>query len=184
MKITKTELEGCFVIEPQVFMDSRGYFFESYNAQKFNEATGLEVNFVQDNEALSEHGVVRGLHLQRAPFLQAKLLRVLMGKILDVAVDVRQDSPTYGRHFAIELSAENKLQLFVPRGMAHGYSVLSERALVAYKCDMQYSREHEDGIYLLDKELNIDWKIDEKKMILSEKDQRQKSFKEFEAIRL
>ena len=184
MNISPTKLNGCFVIEPQIFRDERGYFFESYNQQRFFEATGLQIDFRQDNQAKSQFGVVRGLHLQRNPALQAKLVRVLEGKILDVAVDVRKDSPTYGQHVAVELSAENNLQLFIPHGFAHGYSVLSENAVVAYKCDTLYNKDSEDGIYLFDKTLNIDWKIKTDDAILSEKDKHQKSFAEFQPIAL
>lgn len=184
MKVTQTALKGCFIVEPAVFYDDRGYFFESYNAEKFREITGLDLKFVQDNQAKSQHGVVRGLHLQRKPYLQSKLVRVLEGKILDVAVDVRKNSPTYGKFTAVELSAENNLQLFVPKGFAHGYSVLSETAVVAYKCDEVYDKSSEDGIYLFDNELNIDWKISTHEAVLSEKDKNQKKFSEFEPIEL
>lgn len=184
MKITQTKLKGCFILEPTIFKDDRGYFFESYNHQKFKEATGLDLVFLQDNQAKSQYGVIRGLHLQRKPSLQAKFLRVLEGKILDVAVDVRLNSPTYGEHIAIELSAENNLQLFIPHGFAHGYSVLSETAVVAYKCDTVYDKDSEDGIYLFDETLNIDWQIPMDKAILSEKDKNQASFADFQAIAL
>lgn len=184
MKITQTKLSGCFVVEPEIYKDERGYFFESYNHQKFKEATGLEMVFLQDNQAKSQYGVVRGLHLQRKPALQAKFLRVLEGKIRDVAVDVREDSPTYGQHVSIELSAENNLQLFIPHGFAHGYSVLSETAVVAYKCDALYDKESEDGIYLFDEDLNIDWGIPMEDVILSEKDKNQGSFAAFKAIEI
>lgn len=184
MKITQTKLQGCFIAEPQVFKDERGYFFESYHHQKFKDATGLDMLFLQDNQAKSQYGVVRGLHLQRQPALQTKFVRVLEGKILDVAVDVRKDSPTYGEHVAVELSHENNLQLFVPHGFAHGYSVLSETAVVAYKCDGFYNKDSEDGIYLYDDVLNIDWQIPREKAILSEKDLNQSSFKDFEPIAL
>lgn len=184
MKITQTKLKGCFIVEPQVFKDDRGYFFESYNHQKFKEATGLDLVFLQDNQAKSQYGVIRGLHLQRNPSLQAKFLRVLEGKILDVAVDVRLNSPTYGEHFAIELSAENNLQLFIPHGFAHGYSVLSETAVVAYKCDTVYDKESEDGIYLFDEDLNIDWRVPNEDAILSDKDKNQASFADFKPIKL
>ena len=184
MKITPTHLEGCFIVEPQIFRDERGYFFESYNHERFREATGLEMNFLQDNQAKSQYGVIRGLHLQRNPSLQAKFVRVLEGRILDVAVDVRKGSPTYGQHVAVELSDENNLQLYIPHGFAHGYSVLSDAAVVAYKCDELYDKSSEDGIYLFDRELNIDWKIKPEEAILSEKDKHQKSFAEFEPIQL
>lgn len=184
MKITQTKLAGCFIVTPQIFEDERGYFFESYNHQKFKEATGVDLIYLQDNQAKSQYGVVRGLHLQRKPALQAKFLRVLEGKILDVAVDVRKDSPTYGEHVAVELSADNNHQLFIPHGFAHGYSVLSETAIVAYKCDTLYNKESEDGIYLFDENLAIDWKIPRDEAILSEKDKNQPSFADFKAIEL
>ncbi|MXV38577.1 dTDP-4-dehydrorhamnose 3,5-epimerase [Flavobacteriaceae bacterium Ap0902] len=182
MKITETKLKGCFIIEPQIFEDERGYFFESYNFNKLKEATGIDLIFYQDNQAKSQYGVVRGLHLQRKPSLQTKLVRVLEGKILDVVVDVRENSPTYGNHVAVELSDENKVQLYVPHGFAHGYSVLSDTAIVAYKCDDFYDKDSEDGIYLYDSTLNIDWKIPQKDAILSEKDKNQKFFKDFEPV--
>lgn len=182
MNITQTNLKGCFIVEPQIFRDSRGYFFESYNHEKFKQATGLDITFLQDNQAQSQYGVVRGLHLQRQPALQAKFVRVLEGKILDVAVDVRLNSSTYGQHVAVELSAENNKQLFIPHGFAHGYSVLSPTAVVAYKCDSLYDKQSEDGIYLFDDELNIDWKIPQKDVILSEKDKQQALFQEFTPI--
>ena len=184
MKITPTPLEGCFTIEPQKFEDERGYFFESYNEAKFREATGIDITFRQDNQAKSQYGVVRGLHLQRKPALQAKLIRVLEGEILDVAVDVRKNSPTYGQHVAVILSAENNQQLFVPHGFAHGYSVLSESAVVAYKCDALYDKTSEDGLDLFDSDLNIDWIIPQEKAIISDKDKNQKSLKKFEPIEL
>ncbi|MDG4949429.1 dTDP-4-dehydrorhamnose 3,5-epimerase [Weeksellaceae bacterium KMM 9724] len=184
MKITQTKLEGCFIVKPQIFKDERGYFFESYNFQRFKEATGIDLLFMQDNQAKSQYGVIRGLHLQRKPSLQTKFLRVLEGEILDVAVDVRKDSPTYGQHVAVELSAENNLQLYIPHGFAHGYSVLSETAVVAYKCDAFYDKDAEDGIYLFDEDLNIDWGIPKDKAILSEKDLNQKLFSDFKAVEL
>jgi dTDP-4-dehydrorhamnose 3,5-epimerase len=153
-----------------VFNDSRGYFFESFNQQKFNELTGTNTIFVQDNQAFSSFGVLRGLHYQLNPFSQAKLVSVLHGKVLDVAVDIRKNSATYGQHFSIELSDENKTQLFVPRGFAHGYVVLSETAHFFYKCDNFYSKENEGGIAFNDSSLNIDWQIELSKAILSDKD--------------
>ena len=164
------------------YLKTKEDFFESYNHQKFKDATGLNLVFLQDNQAKSQYGVIRGLHLQRQPSLQAKFLRVLEGKILDVAVDVRLNSPTYGEHIAIELSAKNNLQLFIPHGFAHGYSVLSETAVVAYKCDTVYDKESEDGIHLFDENLNIDWKIPKDKAMLSEKDLNQKNFTDFKPI--
>jgi dTDP-4-dehydrorhamnose 3,5-epimerase len=170
MRATETKLSGCFVIEPNVFKDDRGYFFESYNQDKFEAAIGKKVNFIQDNEAFSSYGVLRGLHFQTGSYAQAKLVRVLQGIVLDVAVDLRKESDTFGQYFAIELSAENKLQLFVPRGFGHGYAVLSDTAAFAYKVDNTYSKENEGGIVWNDKRLNIDWKIAEADVLLSDKD--------------
>lgn len=176
MKFTETYLKGCYIIEPSVFEDSRGYFFESYHELKFREATQQEVRFVQDNQSKSSYGVVRGLHMQRGEFAQSKLVRVLKGKILDVAVDIRENSPTYGQHFAVELSEENKKQFYIPKGFLHGFSVLSEEAIVFYKCDAFYNKESEDGVNPLCEELNIDWGIPREQMLLSEKDQNAQSF--------
>jgi dTDP-4-dehydrorhamnose 3,5-epimerase len=170
LKIFETPIKDLLVIQPTVFNDSRGYFFESFNQQKFNELTGTNTIFVQDNQAFSSFGVLRGLHYQLNPFSQAKLVSVLHGKVLDVAVDIRKNSATYGQHFSIELSDENKTQLFVPRGFAHGYVVLSETAHFFYKCDNFYSKENEGGIAFNDSSLNIDWQIDLSKAILSDKD--------------
>ena len=170
MKVTETKLKGCFIIEPQVFKDSRGYFFESFNAGKFEALTGQNGSFVQDNQSASTYGVVRGLHFQKGEHAQAKLVRVLEGMVLDVAVDIIEGSETYGEYVCVELSAENNLQLYVPRGFAHGFSVLSERAVFAYKCDNGYNKESEGGIRFDDPLLNIDWGIPEDKMQLSDKD--------------
>ena len=178
MKITETEIQGLFVIEPEVFGDSRGYFFESFSRRKFEEATGIQVDFVQDNESKSSYGVVRGLHFQKAPYSQAKLVRVIKGRVLDVAVDLRPDSPTFGKYRAMELSEENHLQFFIPKGFAHGFSVLSEEAVLQYKCDDYYAPDHEGGIAWDDPELNIDWKIPEDKVIVSKKDTGLPSFRE------
>ncbi|ANQ50244.1 dTDP-4-dehydrorhamnose 3,5-epimerase [Flammeovirga sp. MY04] len=171
MKITSTKLKDCYIIEPQIFGDERGYFFESFHLKKFTEATGLAVNFVQDNQSSSTYGVIRGLHYQKGVHAQAKLVRVLSGKVIDVAVDLRPDSETYGQFEAVELSAENRRQLFVPRGFAHGFSVLTQSAEFAYKCDNYYNKESEGGIKYNDPELNIDWQIPAGKEIISEKDQ-------------
>ncbi|OHX67021.1 dTDP-4-dehydrorhamnose 3,5-epimerase [Flammeovirga pacifica] len=171
MKITSTKLKDCYIIEPQIFGDDRGYFFESFHLNKFTKATGLAVNFVQDNQSSSTFGVIRGLHFQKGVHAQAKLVRVLSGKVIDVAVDLRPDSETYGQFEAVELSAENRRQLFMPRGFAHGFSVLSETAEFAYKCDNYYNKESEGGIIYNDPDLNIDWKIPIGKEIISEKDQ-------------
>ncbi len=170
MTATETKLKGCFIIEPSVFQDDRGYFFESYNQQTFNNLIGKPVNFVQDNESFSSRGVIRGLHFQEGEFAQAKLVRVIKGSVLDVAVDIRKDSPTFGQHIAIELTEENKRQLFVPRGFAHGFSVLSDTAIFSYKCDNFYNKNAEAGILYNDQSLNIDWKIKPEEAQLSEKD--------------
>lgn len=166
----ETKLKGCFIIEPKVFEDSRGYFFESFNREKFNELVGLDVNFVQDNESYSTKGVLRGLHYQTGDFAQAKLVRVIKGKVLDVVVDIRKDSSTYGQHIAVELSEENKRQFFVPRGFAHGFIVLSDTAIFSYKCDNFYNKASERGIIYNDPELNIDWQLPENELIISKKD--------------
>lgn len=178
MKITETQLKGCFLIEPTVIGDERGYFYESYHLGKFEEATGQRIQFVQDNESKSKYGVVRGLHMQRGTYAQAKLVRAISGNILDIAVDVRKDSPTYGQSISVELSGENKKQLFIPEGFLHGFSVLSEEATVYYKCNAFYHKESEDGVNPLDMDLQIDWQIPSSEMLLSEKDQHAKSFRE------
>ncbi len=169
MKVIQSKLKGLYVIEPDVFKDTRGYFLETYSEKRYLEHN-LNAKFVQDNESLSSYGVVRGLHFQIAPYAQTKLLRVVYGKILDIALDIRQGSETYGQYCAVELSAENKEQFYIPRGFAHGFAVLSETAIVNYKCDNFYNKDAERGIYPLDKTLNIDWKIQQKDMIISEKD--------------
>lgn len=170
MQAQETKLKGCFILEPQVFGDARGYFFESFNSLKFEALTGQNAHFVQDNQSSSTYGVVRGLHFQKGEHAQAKLVRVLEGVVLDVAVDLRPDSPTYLQWVAVELSAENKLQLYVPRGFAHGFSVLSPTAVFAYKCDNHYNKASEGGVRYNDPTLNIDWRIPEDKMLLSDKD--------------
>jgi dTDP-4-dehydrorhamnose 3,5-epimerase len=169
MPFTKTEFPGLLVFEPKVFEDSRGYFFESYN-ENTCLAEGVDTKFVQDNQAKSTYGVIRGLHYQLAPYGQTKFIRALQGAILDVVVDLRQGSPTFGKVFSIELSAANKLQLYIPKGFAHGYSVLSPKAEVFYKCDAFYHKESEAGIDLSDETLNIDWRIPVADRIISEKD--------------
>ncbi|MEM8527916.1 MAG: dTDP-4-dehydrorhamnose 3,5-epimerase [Bacteroidota bacterium] len=169
MPFHPTSIEGLTVFEPKVWADDRGYFYESYNLKTFFEG-GITTTFVQDNEAKSTYGVLRGLHYQVAPYAQAKLVRVLEGEVLDVVVDIRPHSSTYGQSFSIKLSAENKKQLFVPRGFAHGYVVLSETAIFAYKVDNYYSKESEGGIIYNDPQLKIDWEIDLKDAVLSEKD--------------
>lgn len=177
MKVSETELKGCFIIEPQIFSDERGCFFESFNQKKFEKKTGLKVNFVQDNQSISQRGVIRGLHLQKGEFAQAKLTRVIKGRVLDVAVDLRKDSPTFGKHFSIELSGGNNKQLFVPKGFAHGFSVLEDDTIFAYKCDHYYNKESEGGVVYNDKELDIDWKLNKEEIVLAEKDKELKRFK-------
>jgi len=169
MEIIKTAIEGLLIIKPRVFEDARGYFFESFSQREFEEKVG-KVNFVQDNESMSSYGVMRGLHFQRPPYTQSKLVRCVKGTVLDVAVDIRKGSPTYGQHVAVELSEQNHLQFFIPHGFAHGFSVLSETAVFQYKCDNFYAPQADDGISILDKSLNIDWRIPVENAILSEKD--------------
>lgn len=180
MKIYKTPIAGLLIIEPQIFRDSRGYFTESFSQRDFEQQTGLSVRFVQDNESLSSYGVVRGMHFQKPPYAQAKLVRCVAGKVLDVALDLRTGSQTFGKHFAVELSSENHLQLFIPEGFAHGFSVLSQTALFQYKCNKYYHPESEGGILLDDSGLGIDWKVQEESRVLSEKDMRYPAFKDFE----
>jgi dTDP-4-dehydrorhamnose 3,5-epimerase len=170
MELIETKLKDCFILQPKVFEDHRGYFFESFNQQTFEQLSGLSIHFVQDNQAKSNRGILRGLHFQQGDFAQAKLVRVLQGKVLDVAVDLREGSPTYGQHIALELSAENKLQLFIPRGFAHGYSVLEDDTVFFYKCDNFYHKASEGGLFYADKTLAIDWKLRAEEIILSEKD--------------
>ena len=172
MKVQQTPLQDCFIIQDTVFTDDRGYFFESFNQQTFAKLTGLDVHFVQDNQSKSSKGVLRGLHFQKGEHAQAKLVRVLQGRVLDVAVDIRKGSPTYGKVFTLELSAESKKQLLIPKGFAHGYSVLSQTAEVFYKCDEFYHKECEGGIMYNDAALNINWQIPADKAIISEKDKR------------
>ena len=179
MEIEKTDLPGLLIVHPTIFRDERGYFYESYNQQKYKEA-GIDTVFVQDNESRSARGVVRGLHYQLAPHAQAKLVRVLDGTVFDVAVDIRKDSPTFGQWFGVELSAENKKQLYIPEGFAHGFSVLSETAVLAYKCNEFYHPESERSIALDDVELNIDWKISSWEFIVSEKDKKGVLFRDAE----
>ena len=179
MNIIKTDIEGVLIVEPRVFGDARGYFFESYNARDFREQTGIDVTFIQDNESCSSYGVVRGLHFQKPPYAQAKLVRVVEGTVLDVAVDIRKGSATYGQHVAVELSADNKRQLFLPKGMAHGFAVLSGRAVFQYKCDEYYHPEAEGAIAWDDPTLAIDWQIELDKVLLSDKDRRHPSFNDF-----
>jgi dTDP-4-dehydrorhamnose 3,5-epimerase len=180
MKFTKTSIVGLVIIEPRVFGDERGYFLESYNEKEFEQAI-CKVSFVQDNESKSSKGVLRGLHFQKPPFNQAKLVRCIAGRVLDVAVDIRKGSPTYGKHVAIELSGENKKQVFVPRGFAHGFSVLSETAIFAYKVDNKYAPESDSGIRYDDTELGIDWRLPQEEVQLSEKDKELPSFKDLDS---
>ena len=175
MEVLDTEIEGLKLIKPDLYLDKRGYFFESFSQRNFKEEVSNTV-FVQDNESYSKYGVLRGLHYQRPPFAQAKLIRVIKGKVLDVAVDIRNDSPTFGKHVAIELSSENKIQIFIPQGFAHGFIVLSEEAICQYKCDNYYFPSHAEGIKWDDEQLNIDWKLPIEDIILSEKDKINPSF--------
>ncbi|MDE6392579.1 MAG: dTDP-4-dehydrorhamnose 3,5-epimerase [Muribaculaceae bacterium] len=180
MNVIKTDIEGVLILEPRVFEDARGYFFESYSKKVFDsEASGVE--FVQDNESCSSHGVMRGLHFQRPPFTQAKLVRCVRGRVLDVAVDIRKGSPTYGRHVAVELTEENHRMFFIPRGFAHGFAVLSDTAVFQYKCDNYYAPESDGGISILDPDLGIDWQIDPDKAILSPKDMSHPLLKDFDS---
>ena len=178
MKFIETEISDVYLIEPSVFGDGRGYFLESFNLEKFQENV-FPINFVQDNESKSSSGVVRGLHFQKPPYDQAKLVRCISGKVLDVAVDIRKNSQTYGKHIAVILSGDNKRQLFVPRGFAHGFSVLSESAIFAYKVDNIYAPEHDAGLLWNDKELNIQWGIEDSDVIISEKDAELPLFSKF-----
>lgn len=171
MNIQKTPIEGLLVIEPQVFRDARGWFIETYQEERY-QAAGITARFVQDNQSCSSYGVVRGLHFQRPPYTQAKLVSCTHGRVLDVAVDLRKGSPTYGQHFAVELNEENHLQFYIPKGFAHGFSVLSETAVFSYKCDELYHPEADGGILLSDPALAIDWQIPAAERILSEKDKK------------
>jgi dTDP-4-dehydrorhamnose 3,5-epimerase len=178
MRAEATKLAGCYILYPQVFNDARGYFYESYNKQKFDQLVGADVNFVQDNQSYSGYGTIRGLHFQKGAYAQAKLVRVLKGKVLDVAVDLRPDAITFGQWIAVVLDDQLNNQLFIPRGFAHGFSVLSEEAVFAYKCDNFYSKENEGGILYNDATLNIDWQIPAAKQQLSDKDLALGSFQE------
>ena len=178
MTIKETPLKDCYIIEPTILEDERGYFYEKFNEKKFEELTGLNGHFVQDNISKSSYGVLRGLHLQKGEYAQAKLVSCLEGKVFDVAVDLREDSPTFGQWFGIELTPENKLQLYVPRGFGHGFSVLSETAVFSYKCDNFYQKDAEGSVIYNDPELNIDWKLPADAIILSEKDGKLPTFAE------
>lgn len=171
MEIIKTDIEGLIIIKPQIFKDSRGYFFESFSQREFNEKV-TPIQFVQDNESCSSYGVMRGLHFQKPPYSQSKLVRCVKGSVLDVAIDIRKGSSTYGKHVAIELSAENHLQFFIPKGFAHGYAVLSKEAIFQYKCDEFYTPQSEGGIQLMDESLGINWPISADDAILSDKDKK------------
>ena len=180
MEVIETEIEGVVIIEPKVFKDARGYFFESYSQREFEEKV-RKINFVQDNESMSSYGVMRGLHFQCPPYTQSKLVRCVKGKVLDVAVDIRKGSPTFGQHVAVELSEENHRQFFVPRGFAHGFSVLSEIAVFQYKCDNFYAPQADGGVSILDASLSIDWQIPTDKAVLSEKDTKHCLLKDFDS---
>ena len=184
MEVIKTPIEGVLIIEPRVFEDSRGYFFESFSQREFDEKVapilGHTVTFIQDNESKSSYGVMRGLHFQHPPFTQSKLVRCVKGVVLDVAVDIRKGSPTYGQHVAVELTEDNHRQFFIPKGFAHGFAVLSETAVFQYKCDEFYHPEADGGISILDDSLNIDWRIKDK-AILSEKDTKHSLLKDFDS---
>lgn len=180
MEIIKTGIEGLLILEPRIFLDARGYFFESFSQREFEEKVG-PVHFVQDNESMSTYGVMRGLHFQRPPYTQSKLVRCVKGAVLDVAVDIRQGSPTYGQHVAVELTAENHRQFFIPKGFAHGFAVLSETAVFQYKCDEFYHPEADAGISILDDSLGIDWRIPMDKAILSDKDTRHGMLADFQS---
>lgn len=180
MEVIKTELDGVVIIEPKVFKDARGYFFESFSLREFEEKV-RKINFVQDNESMSSYGVMRGLHFQCPPFTQSKLVRCVKGSVLDVAVDIRKGSPTYGQHIAVELSEENHRQFFIPRGFAHGFAVLSETAVFQYKCDNFYAPQADGGISITDKSLGIDWRIPVEDAILSNKDTLHKCLSDFDS---
>lgn len=185
MEVIKTDIEGVLIIEPKVFGDARGYFFESFSQRDFDEKVipilGHTINFVQDNESMSSYGVMRGLHFQRPPYTQSKLVRCVKGGVLDVAVDIRKGSQTYGQHVAVELTENNHRQLFIPKGFAHGFAVLSETAVFQYKCDAFYHPEADGGINILDDSLGIDWRISSEDTILSEKDKLHPYLMEFES---
>ena len=180
MEVIKTEIEGVYIIEPKVFGDARGYFFESFSEREFTEKVG-DIHFVQDNESMSKYGVMRGLHFQRPPYAQSKLVRCVKGKVIDVAVDIRKGSPTYGQHIAVLLTEENHRQFFIPKGFAHGFAVLSESAIFQYKCDNFYHPEADGGISILDDTLGIDWGLAIEEALLSEKDTKHMKLAEFDS---
>ena len=185
MEVIKTNIDGVVIIEPKVFKDARGYFFESFSQREFKEKVtpvlGHAIHFVQDNESMSSYGVMRGLHFQRPPFTQSKLVRCVKGAVLDVAVDIRKGSPTYGQHVAVELTEDNHRQFFVPRGFAHGFAVLSETAIFQYKCDNFYAPASDGGVSIVDDSLGIDWRIPIEKAMLSEKDTKHELLKNFDS---
>jgi dTDP-4-dehydrorhamnose 3,5-epimerase len=186
MEVTQTKIPGVVIIEPKIFGDARGYFFESFSQKEFDEKVaipnfGKSIQFVQDNESMSSYGVMRGLHFQVPPFTQSKLVRCVKGRVLDVAVDIRKGSPTYGQHVAVELTEDNHRQFFVPRGFAHGFAVLSETAIFQYKCDNFYAPQADGGISILDASLGIDWQIPTAKALLSEKDMKHAILKDFDS---
>lgn len=180
MQVIKTDIEGVLIIEPRLFRDARGYFFESFSQREFDEKV-RHIDFCQDNESMSSYGVMRGLHFQRPPFSQSKLVRCVRGRVLDVAVDIRKGSPTYGKHVAVELTEDNHRQFFIPRGFAHGFSVLSETAVFQYKCDNFYHPEADGGISILDDSLGIDWRIPTEHANLSDKDTKHPLLKDFDS---
>lgn len=180
MEVIKTAIDGVYILEPRIFRDDRGYFFESFSQREFEDKIG-KINFVQDNESKSSYGVMRGLHFQRPPYAQSKLVRCVKGAVLDVAVDIRKGSPTYGQHVAVELTADNHRQFFIPRGFAHGFAVLSDEAIFQYKCDNFYAPQADGGISILDASLNIDWQIPTEKAILSEKDTKHPLLQDFDS---
>jgi len=179
MRVTEIFLKGCFITEPKVFGDKRGNFFEIFNKKIFKDKTGLEIDFVQDNQSTSQRGVLRGLHMQKGILSQAKFVRVIKGSVLDIVVDVRKDSSTYGEHFSIELSEDNNKQLFVPRGFLHGFVTLEDHTIFSYKCDNYYQPDAEEGVIFNDKDLGIDWNLKEEEIVVSEKDEKLMSFKDF-----
>ena len=181
MEVIKTNIEGVVIIEPRIFKDDRGYFFESFSQREFEEKV-CKTTFVQDNESKSSYGVLRGLHFQKPPFAQSKLVRVIKGAVLDVAVDIRKGSPTFGQYVSVELTGENHRQFFIPRGFAHGFSVLSEEVIFQYKCDNFYSPQSEGAIAWNDPDLNIDWRIPAEKVVLSEKDSKHPRLKDWQNI--
>lgn len=181
MEVIKTNIEGVIIIEPRIFKDDRGYFFESFSQREFEEKV-CKTTFVQDNESKSSYGVLRGLHFQKSPFAQSKLVRVIKGAVLDVAVDIRKGSPTFGQYVSVELTGENHRQFFIPRGLAHGFSVLSEEVIFQYKCDNFYSPQSEGAIAWNDPDLNIDWHIPAEKVVLSEKDSKHPRLKDWQNV--